>query len=462
MRWIALSYKQTFKQPRNPQEVKSQFDANSLFELATHYSPVVCWRQDQHHEYAGWLVEVHSSFRLFGGAQALLSQLWQGTEEFLDELQLANHHTATGAWWLSKCAPARNQEDFLAMLNFNNNSFNENSLQALPISVLDCDTKLQTTWQHCGFNHLGDLWRLPRDGFLKRFGAQALAELDSGFGLQNKLAPTTVAHQPANTFEKQKELPFHSDRLDLIEQHAQTLLEAVCQWLHQQKRGTRELHWAFIHAHGEEVLRLRSAQPTDCLETWKRLLHHQLGQMQFHDDIRNLRVHCAYSELLPNVNNSLLPDPAEGTRNWDNTCDVLRARLGEQTVLFAATESDPRPECSIVLQHTPLLKNTNIALKKGEKTHAPELNNTALPCSAPRPLWLLPQPKPLQGKAPGWQAGGPWQLLSGPERVEFGWWDAQPCKRDYYCARDSNSSVVWLYQDLLEDNSRWFLHGYFA
>ena len=414
---------------------------------------MVCWRQDQHHEYVGWLVEVQSSFRLFGGAQALLSQFWESTEEFSGELQLANHHTATGAWWLGKCAPARNLDDFLAMLNFN-----ENSLLALPVSALDCNTNLQNTWRQCGFARLGDLWRLPRDGFLKRFGTQALAELDSGFGIQNKLAPTTVAHQAVNTFEKEKELPFHSDRLDLIEHHAQALLEAVCNWLKQQKHGTRELHWTFIHAHGEEVLRLRSAQATDCVETWKRLLHHQLGRMQFNDDVRHLRVQCTYSELLPNLNHSFLPDP----RNWNNTCDVLRARLGEQTVLFAATESDPRPECSIVLQHTPTQKPANTAFKKVVNQYTPELNRAALPVSTPRPLWLLPTPKPLQGKSPQWQTGGPWQLLSGPERVEFGWWDAKPCKRDYYCARDSNSSLVWLYQDLLEDKPRWFLHGYFA
>ena len=107
MRWIALSY----KHPRNPCEVKSQFDAGSLFELASHYSPLVCWRQDQHDEYVGWLVEVQSSFRLFGGAQDLLSQLWESTEGFSGELQLANHHTATGAWWLGKCAPARSLDD---------------------------------------------------------------------------------------------------------------------------------------------------------------------------------------------------------------------------------------------------------------------------------------------------------------------------------------------------------------
>ena len=98
MRWIALS----FKQSRNRAEAKSQLDIDALYELAARYSPVVCWRQDQHLEHAGWLVEVHGSFRLFGGAQALLSQLWACAEEFSAALHLANHHTATGAWWLEQ------------------------------------------------------------------------------------------------------------------------------------------------------------------------------------------------------------------------------------------------------------------------------------------------------------------------------------------------------------------------
>ena len=447
----------SFKQARNPKEGKSQFDADLLFELVAHFSPVVCWRQDQNNEHAGWLIEVHSSFRLFGGEHSLLSQLWQNTEKFSSTLRLANYHTATGAWWLSKAAPAGSEDNFQNMLNFN-----ENSLLALPTTVLDCDEKLLTTWQQCGFSRLADLWCLPRDGFLKRFGARVLAELDSGFGRQNKLAPSAPIHKPADTFEMEKELPFYSDRLDLIEIHAQNLLDALCRWLQKQKHGSRELQCTFKHAHGEELLQVRSAQPTDCLKTWGRLLHHQLSRIQFQDDIRSLCLRCNHSELLPNINNSFLPDPAESKHNWESTCDVLRARLGAQTVLFAAAESDPRPERSIVLQHTPLAKPYGNALKKIADKHTPELNNATLPSSTPRPLWLLPEPKPLQGKAPSWQTGGPWQLLSGPERVEFGWWDAQPCKRDYYCARDNNSSLLWLYLDLLDEDSRWFLHGYFA
>ena len=453
VRWIALS----FKQPRHRAEARSQFDIDALYELAARYSPVVCWRQDQHLDQAGWLLEVHSSFRLFGGAQALMSQLWTAAEELSAALHLANHHTATGAWWLGKAAPARSEEDFLNMLNVD-----ETRLLTLPIQVLDCEPKLQTTWQQCGFVQLGDLWRLPRDGFLKRFGGLALAELDSGFGQQNKLAPGLPIHQAADVFEQEEELPFHCNHLDLIEHHAQVLLEAACRWLQRKKHGTRELQWRFKHAKGEETLCLRSAQATDSHALWGRLLHHQLTRMQSDEDIRSLYLHCAHSEILPNINASFLPDPEQGSQNWNTTCDVLRARLGEQTILFAATESDPRPECSIVLHHTPVHKTSKAETRKDKNRHTPEPGHATLASSTRRPLWLLPAPKLLQGKPPSWQIGGPWKLLSGPERVEFGWWDAQPCKRDYYCARDSNDSVVWLYQDLLDDEARWFLHGYFA
>ncbi|HEX4856902.1 MAG TPA: DNA polymerase Y family protein [Limnobacter sp.] len=462
MRWIAVS----FKQNRKLQEANPSFDADRLFELASRFSPTVAWRQDQHSEHEGWLVEVQSSFRLFGGASALLSKFWQEFEEFSDQLQLGNWPTATGAWWLSKGAPANTEADFLDMLNLQ-----EADLLRLPVHVLDCGLSLQHTWQQCGFSCLGNLWQLPRAGFLKRFGQAVLAELDSGLGVQNKQAPLTVVHSPDPVFNQSIELPFHSNRTELLEHHAAGLLKALCKWLEANKKGTRELKLTFLQSRREwsnnqQVLQLRSGQATRCEKTWQRLLHHQLGRMKFKDDIHSLQLLCAYTETLADQNHTLLPDPVQNHADWDNTCDLLRARLGEQTVLFAASENDPRPECSIVLQSAPVGRQATPADKKPPglsfSGHTPEPAKTGLQASTPRPLWLLPEPRKLQGAAPGWQSSNAWHLLSGPERVEFGWWDGQPCKRDYYCARNSQQSLVWLYQDLLEDSGAWFLHGYFA
>lgn len=456
-----MSYRPT----RKLQEANPPFDADLLFELASHFSPTVCWRQDQHQGHAGWLVEVHSSFRLFGGPDALLANFWKQLEELdqklnnlkLDvQLNMANCHSATGAWWLSKCSPAKTLAEFIQMLEWP-----QNLLLKLPMHVLDVDARLHATWEQCGFSFLGDLQQLPRDGFLKRFGPLALAELDSGFGFSSRLAPIDIPHHPAEIFEQSLDMPFHSTRMDMIEHHAQILLSSLCSWLKAKKQGSRELLWTFHQAHAQHTLQLRSAQASCCEKTWQRLLHHQLGRMDFQDDIRSLRLECLSTEAMPDHTDSLLPDPAQASRNWESTCDLLRARLGDQTVLYAATECDPRPECSIILHHTPIPPRMSVLSVKQTSRQALEAEPAALPLSKPRPLWLLPAPRKLQ-TSPGWQSSGPWQLLTGPERVEFGWWDSQPCKRDYYCARDSQNSLVWLFQDLLDDSGAWFLHGYFS
>jgi len=54
-----------------------------------------------------------------------------------------------------------------------------------------------------------------------------------------------------------------------------------------------------------------------------------------------------------------------------------------------------------------------------------------------------------------------WQIMQGPERIEAGWWDAAPLRRDYYIARHLNHACCWVFKDLLRP-SDWYLHGWFA
>lgn len=63
-----------------------------------------------------------------------------------------------------------------------------------------------------------------------------------------------------------------------------------------------------------------------------------------------------------------------------------------------------------------------------------------------RPLWLLPQAKPI--------AIPPVEGL--PERIETGWWDGAPARRDYHRVTLGERSA-WVYRDL--DDGRWHLQG---
>ena len=61
--------------------------------------------------------------------------------------------------------------------------------------------------------------------------------------------------------------------------------------------------------------------------------------------------------------------------------------------------------------------------------------------------------------------GQPLQLLSGPERIEAGWWDGQGVARDYFIALASDGSLVWVWRARLAappGEVNWYLQGRFA
>jgi protein ImuB len=76
-------------------------------------------------------------------------------------------------------------------------------------------------------------------------------------------------------------------------------------------------------------------------------------------------------------------------------------------------------------------------------------------------LWLLTAPRTLTARQELPQYHGPLTVLSGPERIETGWWDGQPARRDYFIARNPQGEMLWIYRELAQPD-HWFLHGHFG
>ncbi|HEU5100780.1 MAG TPA: hypothetical protein VFU22_17245, partial [Roseiflexaceae bacterium] len=104
-----------------------------------------------------------------------------------------------------------------------------------------------------------------------------------------------------------------------------------------------------------------------------------------------------------------------------------------------------------------------------QKRHAPPPPAPRAP--TPRPVWLLPEPQPLPERHSRPLLGGePLQLLSGPERIEAGWWDlgdAALAERDYFIAQTGDGALVWIYRARLPlsdagQEQGWFLQGRFG
>ena len=72
---------------------------------------------------------------------------------------------------------------------------------------------------------------------------------------------------------------------------------------------------------------------------------------------------------------------------------------------------------------------------------------------ATRPLWMLAAPQPLDD----WEG----TLITGPERIESGWWDGHDVRRDYYVAQSRAGVRLWIFRER-PPGQRWFLHGVFG
>jgi len=83
-----------------------------------------------------------------------------------------------------------------------------------------------------------------------------------------------------------------------------------------------------------------------------------------------------------------------------------------------------------------------------------------------RPVWLMQQPEPLVERDAGPLLDGQaLHLLSGPERIETGWWDAGLLERAYYIAQQPGGALVWVYRarrPVAPQAPSWFLQGRFG
>ena len=84
-------------------------------------------------------------------------------------------------------------------------------------------------------------------------------------------------------------------------------------------------------------------------------------------------------------------------------------------------------------------------------------------------MWLLESPRPVNPER--------YQILSGPERIETGWWESPPLDggashsasrsayRDYFVAMDPEGARCWLFKPRILDSNpaeQWYLHGFFS
>ena len=401
------------------------------------------------------------------------------------------------------------------------------SLQALldgaPLWLLGPGREHWEALQGMGLQTLADLRALPRSGLARRFGAALLDDLDRARG--ERPDPRRWLALPG-TFDSPLELFARADSSGQVLHGAAVLLARLVAWAQAQQGRISAFTLRMRHEprHRSDGpadaphtdLRIELAEPAADAVHLQSLLRERLARLQLTAPTLELRLLCHELVHAAAPNGELFPTRASEAVGLTRLLERLRARLGDEQVQRLQPLSDHRPERAV--GSAPALAALTAARRAGPAStqpaglpvgaaaagsgvwprgpqaglHAGQHGNPSPgPSSGPsggttagssagphggspglgplplhRPVWLLPAPQPLaERQSVPHSEGRPLALLSGPERIESGWWDGGLAVRDYFIAQHDSGALLWIYRSRLPSagaGEGWFLHGRFG
>jgi protein ImuB len=369
------------------------------------------------------LLEIGGCLRLFGGSRVLAGHIRAGLAELGYRASVTLAPTPTAALLLARhgvdtCLGDRHEV--------------RRALAPLPLDLLGQPPQILALLGTLGVKTFRDWWALPRDGLARRFGQGMLDEIDRALGL---LPDPRVPFTPPQRYSTSLELPAPVLETEPLLFAAKRLVLEMSGHLAMRQIGVTRLRLELSHArHAPTPVNLALSVASRDAAHLMTLLRERLATIELPEAVESLTLVAAEVRPLGSHNQALFADGRPSREERWRIVEHLRARLGVQAVHGLETFPDHRPER---------------AYRRMLPGHARDGN-----CDLHRPLWLLAQPRRLSASdAPA--------LLDGPERIESGWWDDFDVKRDYFVARDSAGSKLWLYRER-GGKQDWFVHGIFA
>ena len=394
------------------------------------------------------VMELEGSVRLFGGKKALRDRVVGECTE-LGVTAVGWAPTSLAALALARAGVEDGSGQALDVM-----------LDALPMEVLTAVRPHRATLARLGCTTLGDVRKLPRGGSSRRFGAELLAAIDTAYGSRPEVH---AWHALPETFEARLELMSRVETAAPMLFGARRLLLKMCGWLSARHCGVTAftLAWAHDFMRARDVaergeLTVRTAAPTRDIEHLCRLLAEHLAKVTLQAPVGELELTDVEVHPLAIPSGSLLPDEGRTSESLGLVLERIAARLGPEAVLRPVLQEDHRLEWTAHWQPAP-------QPRPRQSARLPEL---------PQPTWLLPEPLRLavRHNRPIYQ--GPLQLLTGPHRIEGGWWHRVAdehgtrtlnVQRDYWVALSGHAGVLWIFQQRLAgEQTAWYLHGVFA
>lgn len=388
------------------------------------------------------LLDVGSCLRLFGGLRRLVATVVEAVQALDFTVCLAAAPTPLAAEWLAR-------EDALVFCA--DLSRLPQHLETLSVTLLP--SPVTAALQRFGVETFGEMRALPVTSLAHRIGAPAVQLVAQAFGEAPDPRRDFVFPE---RFALSLALPASVDNAPALIFAARRLTAALAGWLAARQAGVNTAILRLQHESGETPVMLRFAEATACGERLERVLRERLERIELVAPVAALRLEAAEWVSCPGQSGALFGDAGDGRNDMGALLERLSARLGDEQVYRLAIRDDYRPECATARERAELKGNRS---DQGARTSSPPL---------PRPLCLLETPESLREVDGRPYRQGPLELLSGPERIESGWWDAGDSavsvgdlRRDYFIAQTRDERWLWIYRECRVPGG-WFLHGFFS
>jgi protein ImuB len=424
-------------QPRNAMRERDRLARLAAW-CQQRFTPLVSLEPDNE-----LLLEVKGSLQLFGGARSLLQQLASGLRGQSLTAQLALTPTPRSALWLARSQAASPPviEKSAALVG---------QLAPVALSCLRWPEELLAQLTSMGLRTVGDLARLPRAGIARRLGQCWLDELDRALG---RRADVRRGFRSPHRFDGRRALDHEIESTAGLSAACGPLLAGLQIFLRERQAAVAVLILELKHrAHPPTRVRTGLAAPSGDVGHLQALLEERLTAVSLPAPVIAMRLHSGALLEQVLVAGHLKIGERAGMRDLPDALtrllERLRARLGDQAVFGVGVVEDHRPEHAWRMIEMPSSIRADGRATAGKSR-------------SDRPLWLFAEPQWLSQKNPITCGRSPLELLSGPERIETGWWDGREVTRDYFIARNERGVRLWIYRDRCAPHG-WYLHGLFG
>lgn len=411
----------------------------------------------------GLLLEIAGSLRLFGGSDVLRRQVDADLAGAGFTASLAVAPTPLAATWLARSGTATTvtHTEYLA-----------GALGPLPLACLRWPDAVCESLGGMGVTRLGDCLRLPREGFARRFGALRLVQLDRALG---RLPDPRAGYRAPERFCRECELDEEEDDRESLLAVCRGLLVDLERFLVVRQGAVQHLRFVFFYLKARATpLEVGGLEPAYSADHWHELLAMKLERLALPAPVIAIRLEGGHLQAcraetggLPFRRGPERPEPSQAMPVI-RLIERLAARIGDDRVhgISVAAEHRPQRAWYPVQASGSGIAQCDLPQEDGYGRRASWLSgvfeNDGLRLE--RPLWMLPEPLPLDVEQAVPQYQGPLRIENGPERLETGWWDGEGIARDYFVAVNPRGVHLWIYCNRRRDRGHgaWYLHGIFA